>query len=407
MQDNPERLAWTVTLAGFVVFCTLLITIPLSARWYLTTATRAFEARVACLEGTTVVENPEHAEAIPVLKGQSISVPEGTVVSVDETAQAVITFFDQSLVRLFPQTSVMLEQMRAPRFAISPRASRITVQAKVGRVWANTVLGGSAALDFDIKTLQANTFLGEDGSYTVEVSNEQTEVIVQRGSAQVLAPTAMASPEPSEVTLGARQRTIVETGQLPMAAMKAERDLIVNGDFAAPLSTGWVDFNDQGADGGDVDGTVSLVVNEGRRAVRLYRAGGEFNHCETIIEQQLNRDLPDPLATLRVRATIKLVNQSLSGGGYLSSEYPLMIRIRYRDIYQSENEWVHGFYYQNFNDNPTMNGQEIPQDKWYFYESENLVDVLPVTPSRILWLRVYASGWSYESLVSGISLIVE
>jgi len=407
MRHSPERLAWTVTLAGFVAFCTLLITLPLSARWYLTNATRAYEARVTCLEGTTVVENPAHAEAIPVLKGQSISVPEGTVVSVDETAQAIITFFDQSLVRLFPQSSVMLEQMRAPRFGISPRASRITVQAKGGRLWANTVLGGSAPLDFEIKTLQANALLSEDGSYTLEVSNEQTEVIVQRGSAEVLATIAVASTEPSAVTVGARQRTIVETGQPPVAALKAERDLIVNGDFAAPLSTGWVDFNDQGADGGEVDGSVSLVVNEGRRAVRFYRAGGEFNHCETIIEQQLNRDLPDPLATLRVRATIKLVNQSLSGGGYLSSEYPLMIRIRYRDIYQSENEWVHGFYYQNFNDNPTMNGQEIPQDKWYFYESENLVDVLPVTPSRILWLRVYASGWSYESLVSGISLIVE
>jgi hypothetical protein len=407
MRRNSERLAWTVTLAGFFVFCTLLITLPLSARWYLTNATRAYEARVTCLEGTTVVESPQHAESIPVLRGQSISVPEGAVVSVDETAQAVITFFDQSAVRLFPETSVMLEQMRAPRFGISPRSSRITLQAKGGRLWANTVLGGSTALDFEIRTLQASALLGQDGSYALEVSNERTEVIVQRGTAEVLATTAVASAEPSEVALTARQRTIVETGQPPAAAMKAERDLIINGDFAAPLSTGWVDFNDQGADGGDVDGTVSIVVNEGRRAVRFYRTGGEFNHCETIIEQQLNRDLPDPLTTLRVRATIKLANQSLSGGGYLSSEYPLMIRMRYRDIYQSENEWVHGFYYQNFNDNPTMNGQEIPQDRWYFYESENLVDVLPVTPSRILWLRVYASGWSYESLVSGISLIVE
>jgi hypothetical protein len=407
MRRNPEQVAWTVMLAGFAVFCTLLITVPVSARWYLTSATRAYEARVTCLEGTTVVESPEHAEAIPVLEGQSIPVPEGTVVSVDETAQAVITFFDQSLARLFPQTAVVLEQMRAPRFGVSPRPSEITIQAKGGRLWANTVLGSSTALDYEVETLQATALLGQDGSYTIEVSNEQTEVIVQRGTAEVIATTAITSTDATRVTLSARQRTVIETGLPPAPAMKAERDLIVNGDFAAPLSTGWVDFNEQGADGGEVDGAVSLVVNEGRRAVRFYRTGGEFNHCETIIEQQLNRDLPDPLTTLRVRATIKLANQSLSGGGYLSSEYPLMIRMRYRDIYQSENEWVHGFYYQNFNDNPTMNGQEIPQDKWYFYESENLADVLPVTPSRVLWIRVYASGWSYDSLVSGISLIVE
>jgi hypothetical protein len=406
MRRNPEHLAWTVTLASFVAFCTLAISIPLSIRWYLTNATRAYEAKVFCLEGTAVVEDPQHAEAIPVLKGETISVPEGSVVSVDETAQALVTFFDESLVRLFPQTSVALERMRAPRFSVSPRPAQITVQAKGGRLQANTVLRRSSPVEFRVKSLQADTLLSEDGSYALEVSNERTEVIVQGGEAEVTATSPVTPTETAKVTLGSRQRTIVETGKPPLEPLKAERDLIVNGDFKAPLGTGWEVRNDQGADGGEVDGTVSLVVDE-RRAVRFHRTGGEFNHCETIIEQQINRDLPDPLTTLKVRATIKLDNQSLSGGGYLSSEYPLMIRIRYRDRYLSETEWVHGFYYQNVDNNPTMYGQEIPQNKWYFYESENLVDVLPISPRRILWLRVYASGWSYESLVSEISLIVE
>jgi len=406
MQRNPEHLAWTVTLASFVVFCTLAISIPLSIRWYLTNATRAHEAKVFCLEGTAVVEDPQHAEAIPVLKGETISIPEGSVVSVDETAQALVTFFDESLVRLFPQTSIALERMRAPRFSVSSRPAQITVHAKGGRLQANTVLRRSSPVEFRVNSLQADTLLSEDGSYALEVSNERTEVIVQGGEAEVTATSPVTPTETAKVTLNSRQRTIVETGKPPLEPLKAERDLIANGDFKAPLNTGWEARNDQGADGGEVDGTVSLVVDE-RRAVRFHRTGGEFNHCETIIEQQINRDLPDPLTTLKVRATIKLVNQSLSGGGYLSSEYPLMIRIRYRDRYLSETEWVHGFYYQNVDNNPTMYGQEIPQNKWYFYESENLVDVLPISPRRILWLRVYASGWSYESLVSEISLIVE
>ena len=407
MRRNPEHLAWTVTLAAFAAFCTLAIAIPLTVRWYLTNATRAYEAKVTCLEGTAVVEDPQYAEAIPVLKDETISVPEGTVVSVDETAQAVIIFFDQSLARLFPRTSVALERMRAPRFSVSPRAAEITVQVKGGRLWADTVLRGSSPVEFRVKSLQADTLLSEDGGYALEVSNERTEVIVQGGAAEVTATSAVTPTEAGTVTLSSRQRTIVEIGKPPLAPLKAERDLIVNGDFKAPLTTGWESFNEQGGDGGEVDGTVSLVVDEVRRAVRFQRTGGEFNHCETGIVQQLNRDLPDPLTTLKVRATIKLVNQSLSGGGYLSSEYPLMVRIRYRDVYLSEDEWVHGFYYQNVDENPTMHGQEIPQDKWYFYESENLVDVLPITPRRILWLRVYASGWSYETLVSEISLIVE
>ena len=407
MRRNPERVAWTVILAAFVVFCALAVFIPLGIRWYLINATRAYEARVTCLEGTAVIEDPRQGTARPVLMDETISIPEGMVVIVDETAQATVTFFDESQVRLFPGTSIVLQLMRAPRFGFSPRPAQITLYARGGRLYADTVLRGSAAIEFEVESLQAQTLLAEDGSYILEVSNEQTEVIVQRGIARVAGTALPQSDAAASVELSSRQRTVVQFGQPPLAPLKAERDLVVNGDFAAPLSTGWTVFNDQGGDGGEVDGTATLVVDEGRRAVRFFRTGGEFNHCETIIEQVMNRDLPDPLTTLRVQATVKLADQTLSGGGYLSSEYPLMIRIRYRDIYGSEDEWIQGFYYQNLDNNPTMNGQEIPQGRWYFYESENLLGVLRIKPQRIVWLRVYASGWGYESYVSQVSLVVE
>ncbi len=407
MRRSPERLAWTVLLLSFAAFCALAVALPLGIRWYLTNATRAHEAQVTCLEGTAVVEDPRRGGAIPVLQNESTLVPEGTVVSVDDTAEAEITFFDQSLVRLSPGTSVYLEQMRTPRFDFSPRPDSIAIQVKGGRLWASTVLQASSPVKYSVNTLQAWALLAEDGSYTFEVSNEKTEVIVHRGEAEVAAASLSDSAPGPAVTLSSRQRTSVETGGLPLAPMKAERDLLVNGDFSAPLDVGWDVFNDQGADGGEIDGTVTLVEDEGRRAARLYRTLGQYNHCETTLEQELNHDLPDPLSTLRVQATIKLVNQSLSGGGYLSSEYPLMLKIRYRDVYGSETEWIHGFYYQNQDNNPTKYGQQIAEGRWYFYESENLLDTLQITPRRIVWLRVSASGWNYESLVSEVSLIVE
>ncbi len=407
MRKNPARLAWTVLFTSFLVFCTLAVSIPLGARWYLMNATRNHEAQVTCLEGTVVVEDPQQGGARPILKGETISVAEGVVLSVDQTAQAQVTFFDQSQVRLFPGTSVVLQRMTAPRFSASQRAAQIGVYLRGGRLYANTVLRGASSLEFRVESLQANTLLAGDGAYTLEVSNERSEVIVQRGSAEVTATPVAQGSTPAVVALGPRQRTVVELGQAPLAPLKAERDLMTNGDFAAPLGTGWNVFNDQGGDGGTADGTAELVVDESRRAVRFFRTGGEFNHCETIVEQTVNRDIPDPLTTLRVRATVRLVEHSLSGGGYLSSEYPLMIRVRYRDIYGSEGEWIRGFYYHNLNNNPTMHGQQIPQGSWYFYESENLADVLDPKPSRILWVRVSASGWNYTSLVSEISLITE
>jgi hypothetical protein len=407
IKRNPERVAWTVILAAFAIFCTCAVSLPLGVRWYLTTATTTREAKVTCLEGTAVIEDPLRGTASPLVKNETISVPEGTIVSVDETAQAVLTFFDQSLVRLFPGTTVSLERMRAPRFSVGSLPAQISLSVRGGRLYANTVLRGSSAVEFRVNSLQARTLLAEDGGYSLEVTNERTEVIVQRGTAAVTTASTAVPVDAAQVTLTSRQRTVVEIGKAPLAPLKAERDLLLNGDFTSSLDTGWTAFNDQGGDGGDIDGQVSLVEDEGRRAVRFVRTNGEFNHCETIIEQELNRDLPDPITVLKVRATVKLVNQSLSGGGYLSSEYPLMIRISYRDMYGSEAEWVHGFYYQNLNNNPTQDGQEIPQGEWYFYESENLLNVLRISPRRIVRLRVYASGWSYESLVSEISLVVE
>jgi len=407
MQRKPERVAWTVLLAAFVIFCTCAVSLPLGIRWYLTTAMTTREAKVTCLEGTAVIEDPLRGTASPLLVNETISVSEGTIVSVDESAQAVLTFFDQSLVRLFPRTMVSLERMRTPRFDFSSLPAQISLNVRGGRLYANTVLRGSPAVEFRVNSLQAHTLLAEDGGYNFEVSNERTEVIVQRGTAHVASSSTAVPTDQAQVSLLARQRTVVEIGKGPLAPLKAERDLLVNGDFSSRLDTGWTAFNDQGGDGGDIDGQISLVEDEGRRAVRFVRTGGEFNHCETIIEQELNRDLPDPITMLKLRATVKLVNQSLSGGGYLSSEYPLMIRISYRDVYGSEAEWVRGFYYQNLNNNPTQDGQEIPQGKWYFYESENLLEVFRISPTRIVRLRVYASGWSYESLVSEISLIVE
>jgi len=407
MRRNPERLAWTVLLTAFAIFCILAVSVPWGTRWYLTNATKAHEAKVTCLEGTAVIEDPQHGIATPLLKGETISIPEGSVVSVDETAQAVLIFFDQSHLRLFPSTSVSLERMRAPRFASSPRPAQIALYARGGGLWIGTALHGSPPVELTLESLQAYTVLSENGGYTIEVSNEQTEVIVQRGTAEVKTTSLAVPEENATVVLSSRQRTVVAIGKAPLPPLKAERDLITNGDFRAPLSMGWVAFNDQGGDGGEVDGDASRVVDEGRRAVRFYRSGGEFNHCETIIEQELNRDVPDPITTLKVRAMVKVTYQSLSGGGYLSSEYPLMIRVKYRDEYLSENEWIHGFFYQNLSNSPTMNGQEVPQDEWYFYESENLLDVLPITPHTIVSVRVSAAGWNYESLVSEISLVVE
>ena len=106
----------------------------------------------------------------------------------------------------------------------------------------------------------------------------------------------------------------------------------------------------------------------------------------------------------------KLVQEQqdrLSGGGYLSSEYPLIIRVKYRDVNGDEAEYVRGFYAQNDTSNPTANGELLPRATWIPFDSSNLLASLPIKPFRILSIEIYASGWDYESYISNVRLKAE
>ncbi len=399
MRGNPERVAWLVLLAAFATFCLVVVAVPLVVRWYILNAEAEREASVESLHGTIVVEPPTGRGPVPLGNGESMTIPEGTVIRADDTSEAFVTFFDHTM-RLFSETTVRLDRLQSRRFDASPLPDTVYLSLLGGQIHIGTALYLDAPLDFRVMTLQSESRLDADGSYALEANNDRSEITVRRGRAWVSACE-------KEVELGVRQFTRVELNQPPQPVTGAARELIVNGDFRQPLSEGWRVFNDQGTDGGDLDGRVEVVVTGGRWAANLTRTGGHGNHCETVLEQTIDRTLPDPITSLVVRATVKVRYQSLSGGGYLSSEYPLMIRVTYRDVYDSETEWVQGFYYQNVEGNPTTFGLQIPRDQWYPFESENLLESLFVRPFKIMSVRVYASGWDYDSLIQDIHLIVE
>ncbi len=404
MGQDPGRIAWIALLTAFLVFCLIVTAVPLGIRYHVLYAEENPEASLEALTGTVIVEPPVGRGFVPLESGEDMQVPEGSVVRVDETSEAMITFFDQSFVRLFPGTTVYLERMRSPRYEAGKSANSIHVGLSGGQIYVGTALSSDSPLDFRVTTLHADISLAADGSYALEATNRRSGITVYaRGQARVSA----VDDREDSVEVMPRQRTEVAFGQPPAPPVDAARNLVVNGDFSEGLERGWHAFNDQGTDGGDVDGSFSLVVDEGREAVEFSRTGGHGNHCETVLEQTIDRTIAEPVSSLVVRANVKVRYQTLSGGGYLSSEYPLMIRLTYRDVYDSEAEWVRGFYYQNVEENPTTFGVRVPQDRWYLFQSENLLETLPIRPYRIIRLRVYASGWDYESLVSDINLIVE
>jgi hypothetical protein len=399
MTKDPRRVAWLVLLCAFAIFCLLAVSVPLSVRWYIVNATISREANLEVITGTVLVWWP--GATTPIGVTSSTTVPDGSMVRTDSSSRAFLTFFDNSTATLSFDTEARLAAMRSPRFSRSSKSDSLLLNIARGQVNIGVALPVKGPLEFHAVSPHMTALLKE-GSYSLKVTNDSSRIIVHLGTAQVTAQGGM-------VTLEQRERTTVRSGQEPEQPVAAAQNLLVNGAFEEDLSPGWQAHNEQGGDGGTVDGEVSVVElpDTDSRAVRFFRTGSGGNHCETVITQYLDEEISDLVTSISLYLKVRLVNQSLSGGGYLSSEYPLMIRLEYEDVYGSETHWTHGFYYQNEDGNPTMYGEQIAHNVWFDYGSGNLLETIYPRPARIKSLLMYASGWDYESMVSDVSLVVE
>jgi hypothetical protein len=399
MSRDPTRMAWLVLLAAFGINCLLAVSVPLTIRWYLLNATVGHEATVEPIMGTVLVWEP--GASAPIGVTSSLAVPEGSRIRTDSSSRAFITFFDNSTATMSFDTDTRLVAMRSPRFGFSSKPDSLHLDIALGQVNIGVALPVDRPVDFQA-TSPHMTALLDEGSYSLKVTDDSSRTIVHLGTAHVTA-------QGKTVTLTQPERTTVRDEQPPAEPVAAPQNLLVNGSFEEELAVGWQAYNEQGGDGGDVDGEVSVVElpDTTSRAVRFFRTGSGGNHCETVIRQELNEEISDLATSISLYLRIELLNQSLSGGGYLSSEYPLMIRLEYEDVYGSESHWTHGFYYQNQDNNPTMYGQRIAHGTWFDYASGNILEGIYPRPARLKSLLIYASGWDYESMVTDISLVVE
>ncbi len=399
MTKDPHKMAWLVLLSAFTIFCLLAVSVPLGIRWYLINATANHEATLEVIQGTVLVWEP--GAGAPMGTTSSTNVPEGSTIRTDASSRAFLTFFDKSTATLSFDTEARLAAMRSPRFGLSSRPDSLLLRISRGQVNIGVALPVNGPLEFQAISPHMTALLKE-GSYSLKVTGDSSRIIVHLGTAQVTA-------QGSTVSLEQRERTTVRTGEAPGQPVAAAENLLANGSLEEDLSVGWQAYNEQGGDGGDVDGEVSVVELPGTnsRAVRFFRTGSGGNHCETVIRQDLNEEISDLVTSISLYLRVRLVNQSLSGGGYLSSEYPLMIRLEYEDVYGSEAHWTHGFYYQNEDGNPTMHGERIAHNVWFDYGSGNILESIYPRPARLKSLLIYASGWDYESMVSDVGLVIE
>lgn len=389
-----ERQAWIVLLAAFSAFLLLCILIPYGLRRFYVTATVAKEGALEVVTGTVRITHQGASADVAANNGDPIL--EGFTVKTDNTSRAMITLFEGSTILVFENTELMVKTLRTSRF--TKNTTRVVLVEHQGSVRIGVAPATTHDNRYIVETPQSVINLN-DGSYAIEVGPQGTALSVRAGSGDVTANRVTA-------TVRRGQRSTVAPGQAPSAQGSAALDLVLNGDFGQ-LDVGWTKKIDVEAGRRDdlYGQTFFLSAPEGP-AVRFVRRGSKNSHGENILYQAINRDVSD-FVSLKLSVDFRLIYQSLSGGGYLGSEYPLLVQVTYRDDAGNQYIWARGFYYQNDAGYPTTYGEQMPIDVWIPYEKDLFsLDGYP-KPRRLLSVEVVASGWDYESMIKSVSVLAE
>ena len=403
MKDNPQRRAWIILTSAFSAFCMLSLFIPASIYWYIVTVTDPLESELTSVRGIVLMGEAEEELNNSVIDGHTVSFGEGLSVVTDDTSQAILTFSDDSSLTMYGDTQIVLHQAQTPRFSgFSSRPTHILVEVKQGRVRA-TASRNREDLTFDIATPYADVELNQ-GSFSVEVSEKGTQVVTRLGQADVISGN-------DTVMLKDGQRAVVGPDKPLSEPLPAAQNLLSESNFNSSFTDSWEPYHIEPIE--SVTTTVDVVLFQNRPVLNLQSEGEDNVHSEVGVIQNVNKDVRD-FQSLRIFAEVRLVFQSLPGGGQLGSEFPIMLHIAYQDIDGNDRDWFHGFYYLPPPDNyilydqPDNSSERIARFIWYPYESVNLLTTLgPAKPAFIKSIRIYASGWIYDAMVANISLLAE
>ena len=403
-----QRLAWLVLLASFVTFLLIVIGGPLAARHYLNTATVVRPATLEVIQSIVQVDAGANSPTLAVTDRAPVT--EGQTITTGPESRALLTLFDNSTLQIYPRTEVRVVSLREPRFArwgLSNLPNDLAFEVVTGTIRVGVALPGvnRTTPAFVTTTPNVSATLVE-GGYFFDVNVVGTNVHAYNNRAEV---TSLYTGQ--TVTLHRGERTSVAPGASPSPPTATEYNYITNGDFSSQLNDAWKITVDQGGDGPSVDPEADIVNTGDRWALHFYRTGAEYapgrgNHATIKAVQTLNRNLPDPYSSLRLRAEVRILNQSLSGGGYLATEYPLILRVVYKDAYGSLNEWWKGFYVQNDAGNPVTHGVQVRQGVWAPVEFDLRQEIPNLPPFQIVSVEARAAGWDFDSQVSDLRLIV-
>ena len=389
---DPQTTAWVVLSIAFGAFWLLLIGAFLGAKYYYDTAALPHTGTLSREQGIVLFRDAVSSTLMNA--HDNLEVREGDELLVGQDALASIALFDGSRVRLYSGSELRIDDLSASRF--HDGFTHVTLKLNKGTARLEIAEPSTRSRRFVAATPHGQALLSP-GSFGLAVTDDSTRISSRAGVASVLGPEG-------SVELGAGEKVILTPGHISGPLPEGDQ-LLANGDFSKGFAQ-WQLLQVDEAGRPVEPGRRALVterINGSETAVlHLDRVSEKATHNETGLIQVVDRDVSDYLS-LHLVADIKVDEQSLSGGGYMGYEYPVMIRVRYRDASGGQIDWSHGFFYRNPEDRPTPNGEQVPQGRWIHYVGE-LMEIKP-KPVHIISVEVLSAGHTFSGSIANVSLV--
>ena len=346
MKSSPDRLAWTVLLCAFAVFCALLVGVPTAILTYVNNATLQPTMVVRLQAGKLITFGPTESENDGrVVPQEGRRLEEGSTIVLDNDGQSLASLvisIDETeplaKINLYSGARLRVTRARLPRYASSNKPAELLLSLKTGRIQVQDTDARAGLIE--VNTDQVDSKLRE-GTYSIEVisdgANSETNVTVREGAATVALANPAAGRE-NVLSLLSNQRVIARAGAKQLELSPPYRNLLRNSDWAAPIAKDWLDFSQLENDG-DPLGTATVID----QSLVLNRRGSNLRWGRTGLAQLVNDDVKGRRALL-LRLTFSILYQEVPVCGGQGSECPLLVKLVYRASDGGEREWVQGFY---------------------------------------------------------------
>lgn len=414
---SRQRLAWVILIGSFFICVVITIAIPITANAFVQNASQNLLLAVQANQGTVGIDDESGTRRAVIQGDTAEDVEPNSRILTDSTATAIMlisTPVDESLLARLSidgNSTLRVNRAAAPRFSLSNADQDLELQLESGRIRLSLLESETRPIVVHLTTPQGAVTIQEAGQYSIEVTNEATQVSVQEGTAGIAA-------NDETLVLSSRERAEIPTGAAPQGPLDPERNLIQNGDFARGFDH-WSEYTWKVELPDQPDGKTEIVEVDGEPALHFERVG--IGHADARVQQSINQSVSD-FESLRLFVTMRILNQSLGVCGIQGSECALFIRINYVDENGVNQIWQHGFFaVGEIDDNNTpgaciscavlqSNHERVSPGQDFFYEvdlREELARQGALPPIFIESVSLVASGHSFATEIVDLAFVVE